>query len=302
MLTPRDPYPHDEFPRDPSLSLVLAVSVLLHGLVLAGAYCLPGLVDPGASRDLPFEVMVVQLAGGLESPSTPADPSLPGPSVVELPKTEPIVPRPMSLERIAAPVIPAQAIPIGERPRDRPIEPVARAAEPPPRVVPPGPVADRPRPGPQDANPAAGADDGAGISGKDEAVLADEAIGRAVGEIAGRLARGVPGDGVGPSSRGNFADQAKVPYYAQIREIVRSNWVPPAGAGAENLSVQFGIVIQPDGRVSARRLIVASGASGFDQSVEQAISRSIFPPLPPAFGGQEDRPILAFSYNDLSRR
>jgi hypothetical protein len=208
MLTPRNPYPHDEFPRDPSLSLVLAVSVLLHGLVLAGAYCLPGLVDPGASRDLPFEVMVVQLAGGLESSSTPADPSLPGPGVVELPKTGPIVPRPMSLERIVAPVIPAPAIPIGERPLDRPIEPVARAAEPPPRVVPPGPAADRPRPGPQAANPAAGV---AGISGNDEAVLADAAIGRAVGEIAGRLVRGAPVDVGGPSSRGNVADPAKVP-------------------------------------------------------------------------------------------
>ncbi|MDR1310078.1 MAG: TonB C-terminal domain-containing protein [Deltaproteobacteria bacterium] len=57
-----------------------------------------------------------------------------------------------------------------------------------------------------------------------------------------------------------------------------------------------------DGRISARRLIRTSGTSEFDQSVEQAINRSSFPPLPPAFGGQEDRPIMAFSYNDLSRR
>jgi outer membrane biosynthesis protein TonB len=294
--------------------LVLAVSVLMHGLVLTGAYYLPGLIDLGASRELPFEVMTVQLIGSLEppapaAPAAPVDPSLQGPNVVELPKTDPIVPQPTPLEQMITPVIPTEAIPIGERPPDQPIEPVVKATEPPPKVAPPPKpvVEDQPKPKPraQRPNPEANLNRSIDeIRRRVEADKADDAINSAIGDIAKRQGRGngTSSNEVGSSSQGNFADPAKVPYYAQIREIVRSNWVPPAGAMAENLSVQFGIVIQPDGRISARRLIRTSGTSEFDQSVEQAINRSNFPPLPPAFGGQEDRPIMAFSYNDLSRR
>jgi outer membrane biosynthesis protein TonB len=171
---------------------------------------------------------------------------------------------------------------------------------------PPAPVEDKPkRTTPRRQNPDAAINKRIEeLRRKVEAAEDDAAIDGAIGDIAKSKGRGngTSSNQEGTSTQGNFVDREKVPYYGHIREIVRSNWVPPAGAITENLAVQFGIVIQPDGRISARRLIQASGAAEFDQSVEQAISRSKLPPLPPVFGGQEDRPILAFSFNDLSRR
>jgi TonB family protein len=107
---------------------------------------------------------------------------------------------------------------------------------------------------------------------------------------------------MGTSSQGNFIDPGKVPYYAQIRDIVRSNWIPPGTAFAPNLTVQFIVVIQPNGRISGKRLRQSSGDPEYDRSVELAIERSVFPPLPPAFEGRADNPVMAFLCSYLYRQ
>ncbi|MDR2302822.1 MAG: TonB C-terminal domain-containing protein [Deltaproteobacteria bacterium] len=311
MLTPRNPYNPQEVVKDPNLFLILGLSVILHGLVLSGAYYLPALINLHSSDELPFDVMTVQLIGALEppapaAPAAPVDPNLMGPDTVELPKSDPIIPQPTPLEQMITPVVPAEAIPIGEKPPEDPIVPVTKIEDPPPKVAPPKiEEPPKPKPKPKTPNPEATLNKRIDeIRRKTEAANADAAIEGAIVNIARRSGRG---DGsssnqVGSSSQGNFVDPGKVPYYAQIRDIVRSNWIPPAAAFPPNLVVEFVVVIQPTGAISGKRLRRSSGNADYDQSVALALDRTIFPPLPPAFNGQADNPVLSFSCAYLLRQ
>jgi TonB family protein len=69
-----------------------------------------------------------------------------------------------------------------------------------------------------------------------------------------------------------------------------------------NLVVQFVVVIQPSGKITARRMYRSSGIPEYDRSVELAIERSSFPPMPAAFNGQPDNPLLLFSLDYLYRK
>ena len=131
---------------------------------------------------------------------------------------------------------------------------------------------------------------------------ADEQIESAIGNIA--LAKG-RGDGSssnaeGGSTSGVRIDPVREAYYRQIREIIRSNWIPPAAAMSPDLQCTFVIAIQPDGRISGRNLRRGSGVAEFDQSVEMAITRSRLPRLPDVFGGRSDNPSFIFQYNYLA--
>jgi TonB family protein len=290
---------------------VLLVSVLLHAAVLAGSLFVPGWLNLGAPRELPFEVMTVQLLGGLEPPApaappAPVDPSYRGPDVVELPRTDPVVPQPTPLEQMVTPVIPpTEAIPIGERPPETVPEPVVRAAEPPPRVAPPPkPVEEPPKPKPraQRPNPQASINRSIDeIRRRVEADNADEAINSAVGNIA--QSRGL-GNGTSSNQSGSntgvLLDPERMAYYSRIREIVRANWVPPSLSMRPDLKVTVVIVIQPDGRITGKNVRRSSGDEVFDQSVQQAIDRSAFPPLPAIFQGASDNPAMEFRFDYLS--
>ncbi|MDR0354616.1 MAG: TonB family protein [Deltaproteobacteria bacterium] len=311
MLT-SNPYMNPHELRDPSLLPVLIVSILLHVAVLSGSVFLPGWLKLGAPAEPPFEYMTVQLMGGLEPPApaappAPVDPTIQGPDVVELPKSDPIIPQPTSLEQMITPVIPSEAIPIGERPPDKPIEQVEKIDEPPPKVTPPPkPIEEQPKPPPRrrtTPNPEARLNNRIEeLRRKREAENQDEQIDSAVGNIA--RARG-QGNGTssnqsGPGSQGQRLHPDLAAYYYQIREIVRSNWVPPALGMRPDLRVIVGLIIQPNGRISAKNLRTSSGDSVFDQSVLQAIDRSMFPPLPAILEGKPDNPAMMFQFDYLN--
>jgi colicin import membrane protein len=311
MLTPKNPYRPQEIAQDPNFILVVAVSFLLHGLVLSGAYYLPTILNLQSSRELPFDVMTVQLVGSLEppapaAPAAPVDPNLQGPNVVELPKSDPVIPQPTPLEQLTTPIVPTEAIPIGERPPETPIEPVTKVEDPPPKVAPPVKAEEpKTKPPKKKDNPEAilnrRVED---IRRKTEAEKSDEAIASAVADIAKSKGRGngTSSNQIGTSSQGNFIDPAKTPYYGQIRDIVRSNWVPPVTTFPPNLVVEFVVIIEPNGRISGKRLRKSSGVPEYDRSVELAIDRSVFPPLPAVFNGQSDNPVLAFLCDYLYRQ
>jgi outer membrane biosynthesis protein TonB len=297
--------------KDPNFFLIMGISLLLHGFVLTMAYYLPSILNLQSTREQPFDIMTVQLIGSLEPPApaappAPVDPDLMGPNVVELPKTDPIIPQPTPLDQMITPVVPTEAIPIGEVPPDKPIEPVTKIEDPPPKVIPPKvEEPPKPKPKPKQPNPEAVLNQRLdNIRRKVEAKTEDDAINAAVADIAKQSGRG---DGsssnqMGTTTQGNFIDPGKVPYYGQIRDIVRSNWVPPSTPLSPNLVVEFIVVIQPNGRVSGKRLRRSSGVPEYDRSVEIAIDRSTFPPLPPAFNGQADNPVMAFLCSYLYRQ
>ncbi|MDR2386200.1 MAG: TonB C-terminal domain-containing protein [Deltaproteobacteria bacterium] len=311
MLTPRNPYNPQEAVKDPNLFLVLGLSIILHGLVLSGAYYLPAIMNLHSSDELPYDVMTVQLIGALEPPApaappAPVDPTIMGPDTVELPQSDPIIPQPTPLDQMITPVVPTEAIPIGETPPEDPIVPVTKIEDPPPKVAPPKvEEPPKPKPKPKTPNPEATLNKRIEeIRRKTEAANQDEAINSAIVNIARRSGKG---DGsssnqVGSSTQGNFVDPGKVPYYAQIRDIVRSNYIPPVDAIPPNLVVEFIVVIQPNGTISGKRLRRSSGNPAYDQSVALAIDRTRLPALPPAFNGQADNPVLSFSYEYLLRQ
>jgi colicin import membrane protein len=287
----------------------LLLSALLHAVVLSGAILLPGFFNFSAD-ETPYNVMTVQLLGALEPPApaappAPVNPELKGPDVVELPKTEPMIPQPTPLERMITPEIPTEVIPIGEKPPDLIPEPIQKNQEPPPRVKPPEkapPPEAKPKPKPKQPNPEAALNKRIEeLQRKKEAEQTDAEINSAVGDIAKRLGQG-NGTSSAPSGAPNtgvLIDPIKSAYYTQVRDIVRSNWVAPATAMSPDTQATYVIIIQPNGTISGKRLTRSSGNQEFDLSVEQAINRSTFPPLPDVFQGQNDNPSLVFQYNYL---
>ncbi|MDR1656285.1 MAG: TonB C-terminal domain-containing protein [Deltaproteobacteria bacterium] len=293
---------------------LLIISIAIHAAVLVGAALLPGFLGAISSKELPYEVMTVELLGALAPPPAPAappapvDPDLRGPDVVELPQTELIVPQPTPLERMITPVTPPDIIPIGERPPDKPLEPVQKNAEPPPKVTLPDKVPEpKPKPKPQTKpktpnNEAVLNSRIEEIRRRKEAEQNDQQIQAAIGNIA--ISRG---QGTGVSSNpeagnpnGAMIDPAKADYYYRIREIIRSNWLPPPMAMSPDLNCTFVIVIEPDGRISGVRMKQSSGVPEYDTSVSQAIGRSSLPGLPDVFEGKRDNPSFVFNYEYLN--
>jgi outer membrane biosynthesis protein TonB len=189
--------------------------------------------------------------------------------------------------------------------------PVAKRPDPPPKVKipekpPEPPPPDKPKPKPQPVNPTKTTKSAIEeLKRKKEAEDADRAIESRVSNLA--KTRG-QGDGTSSEASGGYTegvqiDPIKAHYYNQIKEIVRSNWVAPISvfSASGNLGAIYVIVIQPNGRLAGKNLRRSSGDREFDVSVEQAIVRSNFPPLPPVFGGQADNPALQFELSYLNR-
>jgi TonB family protein len=209
------------------------------------------------------------------------------------------------------PPTPSEVIPLGQTPPDTP-PPVIKREEPPPKVKipekapePPPPVAEKKKP--VQVNPPRKTTNTAvqELKRKREAEEANREIDSLVADLA--KARG-QGDGTSSSQNSGYTegtriDPIKAQYYNEIKEIVRSNWVAPVSAfnANSNLGAIYVIVIQPNGRISGKNLRRSSGDQEFDDSVEQAIVRSRFPPLPPVFEGRADNPALQFELAYLNR-
>ncbi|MDR1081173.1 MAG: TonB C-terminal domain-containing protein, partial [Deltaproteobacteria bacterium] len=133
----------------------------------------------------------------------------------------------------------------------------------------------------------------------------EQALNQSIANIAAERGRGngLSSQPAAPNNQGQRIDPEKQRYYLQLMEIVRSNWLPPASAvSASNISTTFVIAIDPSGRLMGKNLRISSGNPDYDLSVEQAIVRSRFPPLPSAFGGNPDNPALKFNLSYLNAR
>ncbi|MDR1086341.1 MAG: TonB C-terminal domain-containing protein [Deltaproteobacteria bacterium] len=295
------------------LGLVLLLSLGLHSLFLAAMIVAPRIFDFGSTPELPFEAMTVQLVGNLEAPApaapaAPVDPNLNRPDVVDLPSAEPVLPQPTPLDLMVTPPAPNEVIPIAERPPDTP-PPVAKINEPPPKVPVPEKAPEKPpavKKQPRANQTRTTNSTVEELRRKKEAEDEEKAIESKMADLARTRGRsnGTASENSGGSTSGIQIDPIKAQYYNQIKEIVRSNWVAPISSftgTASNLGAVYVIVIQPNGRVSGKNLRRSSGNQDFDVSVEQAIVRSNFPPLPPVFEGQADNPALQFELAYLNR-
>jgi outer membrane biosynthesis protein TonB len=288
--------------------LVFLISIVIHVIVFGGSLALPGLFGPAAPQELPFEALTVQLVGSLEppapaAPSMPVDEKLAGPDVVELPSAPPALPQPTPLEEITIPAAPIDVIPIGIDPTPPPPK-VEMVKDPPPKVTVPEPEPPKPKPKPKAPPKTAASTDSkiAELRRKRELEEADLLMREKVANLNAARGRGNGQSSVqdGGSSFGAVIDPVKSSYYQQVRSIVRSNWLPPATTLSPDLTATFVIVISPSGRVTARNMRTTSGSPEFDQAVEMAIARSVFPPLPDVFGGRPDNPALQFSVSFLN--
>jgi TonB family protein len=306
-----NPYDTRAEERQYGLLWVIFASFLLHNVFFGVLIVAPGIFDFGR-EERPLDVMTVQLVGALEPPAPAAPaaevaPDLPTPDVVKLPVQEPVLPQPTPVAEIQVPKTPVEAIPI-KKPEITPPPEVKRVEEPPPKVmVPEKPPEPKPKPAPP--KKAAPSDDTKidtaiqRLQRKTQAEQADASIDQSIANIA--LARGrstgTSSAPAAPNTQGRQIDPEKQRYYLQLLEIVRSNWMPPASTIAPNTVATFVIAIDPSGRVTGKNLRQPSGNTEFDKSVEQAITRSSFPPLPPAFGGKPDNPALRFTLSFLNR-
>ncbi len=76
------------------------------------------------------------------------------------------------------------------------------------------------------------------------------------------------------------AGQAMSKYVPRIQQKVEANWrLPPRGAAGCNPTVRVNLA--PDGKVLSARIVISSGDSFCDRSVEQAFLRASPIPIPP---------------------
>ncbi|MDR3155393.1 MAG: TonB C-terminal domain-containing protein [Deltaproteobacteria bacterium] len=300
----RSPYDIQARTSEAALLGVIAGSLIIHFMMYWVMAVLPDIF--GTTRELPFDAITVQLVGAVEppapaAPDAPVNPDLQVPDVVQLPTADNVVPQPTPLEELVIPETPPEAIPIGRTPVEPP-PPVEKAKEPPPKVKPPEKPPE-PKPKPK-AKPKAPSDQQRldtsirDLQRKRALREEEQALNQSIANLAAERGRGngVSSTPAAPNTQGQRIDPEKQRYYLQLMEIVRSNWLPPASAvSASNISTTFVIIIDTSGRVTGRNLRISSGNPEFDASVEQAINRSRFPPLPPAFGGKPDNPALKFN-------
>ncbi|MDR1039194.1 MAG: TonB C-terminal domain-containing protein [Deltaproteobacteria bacterium] len=302
------PYDAQTRTSDSAVMGVIAGSLVIHFLIYWAMVLAPDFF--GRPQELPFDAITVQLVGSVEppapaAPAAPVNPDLQVPDVVKLPTAPPVIPQPTPLEDLVIPQTPPEVIPIGRTPVEPP-PPVQKAKDPPPKVKPPEkPPEPQPKPKPKPRAPSDQQRLNESIREleRKKALREEEqALNQSIANIAAERGRGngLSSEPAAPNNQGQRIDPEKQRYYLQLMEIVRSNWMPPASAvSASNISTTFVIAIDPSGRITGKNLRVSSGNTDYDSSVEMAINRSRFPPLPPAFGGKPDNPALKFNLSYL---
>lgn len=304
------PYDREEdgfLSRPGGIAGVLILSLVLHALVAwLFVYVFPNMSSSRAHKI--DDVITVQLLGSLappapSAPKAPVNPDLKGPDVVEVPKraTE-ATPQPPVLP-VEVSATPADVIPLKPKEPEKPPE-VKKTQAPPPPVTPPKVEQPKPKAKPKDNLDSDIEKKLRELQRKVEADELDESIEQKMANLASRLERGTgEGSERGGASQGQRIDPEKARYYQHIQDIVSSNWVPPPGAISANLEAEYMIVIEPSGRVSSSTLRKSSGNQDYDLSVARAVSKSSpFPPLPPVFNNQADRPALRFNLGQMRQR
>jgi len=291
-----------------AIGVALLLSAALHvGLGGFLFFFLPRWADQ-RKADL-GEVVTVQLLGSLSPPApaappAPVNPKLKGPDVVEAPRSDPPPAQPPQPQPQASTLIaPAKVIPLGPKAPEK--SALQKTPVAPPKVTPPEVKADPP---PRPSRPKPNPDEEinkriAALERKVEADQADAAIDSRLFDIAKRQGQGQgeSSETSGGTSGGQRVHPEKEAYYRHIRDIVKSNWIPPPGSLATGLQAIFIIKIEPSGRVSGLNLNRSSGNSDYDLSVQRAIGLSNLPPLPPIFEGRADTPGLRFGLEEMQR-
>jgi len=260
------------------------------------------------------EVVTVQLLGSLSPPAPPAppapvEPELKVPDVVEAPPSEPVLsqpppPEPKPEPEPEIPAAPAEVIPLGPAVPEKPViekPPVAQPVVTPPKVAPDPPP--KPKPKPKPNNDAEINRRMAELKRKVEADQLDADIESRMMNLAQNqgLGQGESSEASGGASGGSQAvDPAIQIYLDQISIIISNNWLPSVEPGA-GLEAIFAIKIEPNGQVSVVRPKRLSGNSDYDRSVEQAIGRSVLPPLTAVFEGRAYTAGLVFNSDRMRR-
>ncbi len=284
------------------LGLTLFLSVILH--VFIGwlfLLVLPDLLE--ARRQSREDFITVQLLGDLAppAPAAPADipvnPEAKGPDVVEAPRSAgeraPQI-TPPAPDTLAAP---ADVVPLGPKALEKPPV-IKKKATPPPKVTPP--KVEKPKP------KAPSLDDQIAsrlrkverrVEGREQPPADSNMVNRNIAEGRGQG----EGSESGGATGGARVDPRKMAYYRHIRDIVVSNWVTPISYSA-NSTLDYKLVIQPNGHLSSVEQARSSGDPDLDISLVRAINKSNpFPPLPEVFENRPETIILRFNPDDVRR-
>jgi outer membrane biosynthesis protein TonB len=287
------------------LGLMLFVSLGLH--ILASWVFFFIIPAYQTRRDLNENIMVVQLIGNPAPPAPAAppmkvNPDQKGPDVVELPSTPP-QPTPPPVQNQPEPIVPApeaEVIPIAP-PKTPPL--IEKTAQEPPKPTPPPREEVKPKPVPKPSLESQINNRMRQLE-RERKVAAentDDIIAQRVANLAAAQGQG-QGEGsdiYGGATTGTRLDPAMTAYYTHVRDIVSKNWVAPSDSLAADLEAQYTIRIEPNGRVSASSLRVKSGSADYDLSIERAVKKSVFPPLPSVFNNQAVTAVLRFRLNEM---
>lgn len=95
-------------------------------------------------------------------------------------------------------------------------------------------------------------------------------------------------------------DQEKAAYYALVKDRIERNWLGSPANRVELKEAMFLITIEPDGRISDKKLVQSTGSAEYDYSFELSINRSNpLPALPPVFNEQATVVGLRFDPNQI---
>ncbi|MDL2226279.1 TonB family protein [Deltaproteobacteria bacterium OttesenSCG-928-M10] len=302
------PYDRENGRLEKILSLAVFGSIAVHVLICwAFLFLLPSLHSERQSRN--DEIIMVQLLGSLVPPAPAAPANLPVnpdsklPDIIEAPKGDPQpTPQPQFTPSPPDPVAaPTDVIPLGPKAPEKPPE-IKKTQAPPPKPQAPKVEPEKPKKPPVNKNLDADIEKRMQqLERKVEADTLDDDIEARMMNLAKAQGAGHgEGSQSGGATQGQRIHPEKMRYYEHIKDIVSMNWIPPAGAISGNIKTVFQIRIEPNGHVSASKVLQSSGNVEYDQSVERAVKKSSpFPPLPAIFEGVADEPALVFDSEKL---
>lgn len=271
-------------PKPREVWLTFGLSVLLHGLLVAGIVVIPHFrVGTYITVPVSYTVSLVGAppggrSGGAPAPSPPAPAAVPAQPAPRVAPAPPPAPRPV--EELTLPGRQAAKNPT------KPVEPTLR----PPTV--PRPETTRPAP-PNPAPPAPVAAPPAPVAAPPAPSVASAGSGAAAG--TGKSG-GVELAGQGTGAGGGTALAA---YLSLVDWKIQSNWVPVAAAAAPEAVVVIRFRVLRSGQVRDVELDEGSGNASVDTSALRAIRQSI--PLPP-FPNLLTEPYLDLRYRFVVER
>ena len=270
-------------PRPQELWLTVALSILLHGVLVAAIILMPRFrIGTYITVPVSYQVDLISPApggrsGGSRGPTPPTPPPAsrqapsvpvaPAPRPAPAPSEELTLPGRRPTKRAPAEVEPSLRPPAVAGRESRTPEPARAQPQPAPVVGPPVATA---------APPAAPSTATAPASGQGSGI---------------ELANGEKGGGAGGSALG---------YYLGLVDYkISANWVPLGGGGSPETAVVIRFQVLRSGQVRNIELETGSGIAGMDAAALRAVRQSV--PLPP-FPNLLTEPFLNLRYRFVTER